>query len=142
MRIAIAADHGGYEMKEYIKLRLQAQGHIVEDYGVHNTKPADYADVGRPAARAVAHGKADRAVLIDTVGIAMCMVANRLSFVRAAMCDNPHTAAMAREHNDANVLCLGGGMIGRQMADSVLKAFLETEFGGGRHQRRVDKIEP
>ena len=142
MRIAIAADHGGYEMKEYVKLRLQAQGHVVEDYGVHDIKPVDYADVGRPAARAVAYGKADRAVLIDGAGIGMCMVANRSGFVRAVVCDNPHIAAMAREHNDANVLCLGGRMIGQQMADSVLKAFLETKFGSGRHQRRIDKIEP
>ncbi len=141
MRIAIAADHAGYELKEHIKLRLQAEGHVIEDYGVHDTKPADYPDVGRPAARAVAHGKADRAVLVDGAGIAMCMVANRISFVRAAMCDNPHTAEMAREHNDANVLWLGGRMIGRQMAETILKAFLETEFGE-RHQRRVDKIEP
>lgn len=141
MRIAIASDHAGFELKQHVAERLRAAGHHVEDYGVHDERPADFPDVGRPAARAVAHGKADRAVLIDGAGLAMCMVANRLPFVRAAVCNEPFAAEMARSHNDANVLCLGGRTIGTAMADRVLDVFLATPFGGGRHERRVAKIE-
>lgn len=141
MRIAIASDHAGFELKEHVARRLRADGHAVEDYGVHDEQPADYPDVGRPAARAVAHGKADRAILIDGAGIAMSIVANRIPFVRAALCSHPVAAQMARSHNDANVLCLGGRMIGTAMADRILEAFLSTPFEGGRHQRRVAKIE-
>ena len=141
MRIALAADHAGYRLKEHLKGRLQAAGHVVEDYGVHDERPADYPEVGRPAAQAVAYGHADRAILIDGAGMAMSIVANRIPFVRAALCVAPVYAAMAREHNDANVLCLGGRMIGTHMAERIVDAFLQTPFPGGRHQRRIDKID-
>lgn len=142
MRIALASDHAGYALKEHLKQRLQAAGHAVEDYGVHDERPADYPDTGRPAAQAVAYGHADRAVLVDGAGMAMCIVANRIRFVRAALCTAPCYAVMAREHNDANVLCLGGRMTGVHMAEQILDAFLATPFGGPRHQRRIDKIDP
>ena len=141
MRIAIAADHGGYALKEHLIRRLQAGGHDVIDYGTHDERPVDYADVGRPAALAVAHGKADRAILIDTVGLAMAMVANRVKFVRAAPCQDILAAESARAHNDANVLCLGGRTIGPLTADRIVDVFLTTPFEGGRHQRRIDKLE-
>lgn len=141
MRIAIASDHAGFALKEHVKGRLQALGHQVEDYGVHDESPADYPDLGRPAAQAVAHGKADRAILLDGAGIAMSIVANRVPFVRAVVASEPYSVEMARSHNDANVLCLGGRMLGPQMADRLLEVFLETPFEGGRHQRRIDNIE-
>ena len=141
MRIAVASDHAGFALKEHLKSRLEALGHQVEDYGVPDERAADYADVGRPAAQAVAYGKADRAVLIDGAGIAMSMVANRIAHVRAVVCNEAYSAEMARSHNDANVLCLGGRMIGTQMADRILEVFLETPFEGGRHERRIAKIE-
>lgn len=141
MRIAIAADHGGFALKEHLKRRLQAAGHDVRDYGAADERPIDYADIGRPAAQAVAYGKADRAILVDTIGIAMSMVANRVRFVRAAVCNDLLVAESARAHNDANVLCLGGKVIGTLLAERIVETFLSTAFEGGRHQRRVDKIE-
>jgi ribose 5-phosphate isomerase B len=141
MRIALASDHAGFDMKEELIVYLRDLGHQVEDYGTVNGQPVDYPDVGRPAALAVAHAKADFAILIDGAGIAMSMVANRHAQVRAAVCNEPVSAAMAREHNDANVLCLGGRMIGSQMARQIVDTFLATDFGGGRHERRVAKIE-
>ena len=141
MRIALAADHGGYHLKEHLKRRLRAAGHQIEDYGVLDEQAVDYPDVGRPAAQAVAYGKADRAILIDGAGIAMSIVANRIPHVRAAVCGSPFLAAMAREHNNANVLCLGGQTMGTGLVDAIVEAFLNTEFGGGRHARRVDKID-
>lgn len=141
MRIAIASDHAGFALKEHLKPKLEAAGHAVEDYGVPDERPADYADTGRPAAQAVAYGKADRAILIDGIGIAMSMVANRVSYVRAAVCTEPVAAESARSHNDANVLCLGGRMIGNHMAEKLVAVFLETPFSGGRHERRIAKID-
>ena len=141
MRIAVAADHAGFALKEHIKEWLQSAGHVVEDYGVNDTRSADYADFGRPAAQAVAYGKADRAILVDGAGVAMSIVANRIPFVRAVLCSEAYLAEMARAHNDANVLCLGGRMIGPQMADRILEVFLATEYEGGRHDRRIAKIE-
>jgi ribose 5-phosphate isomerase B len=141
MRIAVASDHAGYDLKEELIAWLRDRGHTIEDYGTENARPVDYPDVGRPAALSVAHGKADRAILIDGAGIAMSIVANRVGHVRAAVCNEPVSAELAREHNDANVLCLGGRMIGSAMARRIVEVFLETDFGGGRHERRVAKIE-
>lgn len=141
MKIAIASDHAGYSLKEHLKQRLRSAGHDIEDYGAHDERPVDYPDVGRPAAQAVGYGHADRAILIDGAGMAMTIVANRVRFVRAALCTAPCYAAMAREHNDANVLCLGGRMIGTHLANQIVDAFLDTPFGGPRHQRRIDKID-
>lgn len=141
MRIAIASDHAGFALKQHVRARLRAAGHEVEDYGVHDERPADYPDVGRPASRAVSHGKAERAILIDGAGIAMGIVANRVPFVRAVVASEPGAVEMARGHNDANVLCLGGRMIDTAMADRLVDVFLSTPFEGGRHERRVAKID-
>jgi len=141
MRIALASDHAGFELKDDLLGWLRDAGHTVEDYGVCDGQSADYPDIGRPAALAVAHGKADFAILLDGAGIAMSIVANRIPYVRAALCNEPVSARLAREHNDANVLCLGGRMIGPVMARRIVETFLSTDFAGGRHERRVAKIE-
>lgn len=141
MKIAIGADHAGFELKEHIKLYLTGMGHQVEDYGTNSASSCDYPDIARPVAEAVSHGKAERGVLICGAGIGMSMAANKVKFVRAALCSEPYSARMSRMHNDANVLCMGARMIGIEMAEQILKEFLNTEFEGGRHQRRIDKID-
>lgn len=141
MKIAIAADHAGVEMKEQVKARLIEMGHQVEDYGTNSTSSCDYPDVAKPAAEAVSHGQADRAVLICGTGIGMSMVANKVKFVRGAVCSEPLSARMTRLHNDANCLCIGARMIGIEIAFEILNEFIDTEFEGGRHQRRIDKME-
>lgn len=141
MKIAIAADHAGYDLKEYLRKKLADLGHEVIDYGTHSTDSMDYPDVARPAAEAVGHGKAERAVLICGTGIGMSMTANKVKFVRAAVCSEPLSARLTRQHNDANCLCMGARLIGPDMAEQILMAFLETDYDGGRHQRRIDKME-
>jgi ribose 5-phosphate isomerase B len=141
MRIAVASDHAGYLLKEFVKNKLEKLGHEIEDYGAHDEQSTDYPDHGRPAAEAVAHGKADLAVLFCGTGIGMSMTANKVKFVRAAVCSEPLSARMTRKHNDANCLCMGARLIGQDMAEQILYDFLNTEFEGGRHQRRIDKLE-
>lgn len=141
MKIAIGADHAGFELKEHIKLYLSGMGHQVEDYGTNSADSCDYPDLARPVAEAVSHGKAERGVLICGAGLGMSMAANKIKFVRAALCSEPYSARMSRQHNDANVLCMGARMIGIGMAEEILKEFLNTEFEGGRHQRRIEKID-
>ena len=141
MKIAIAADHAGFEFKEWVRSRLAELGHEVVDYGTNSTDSCDYPDLARPAAEAVSHGKAERAVLVCGTGIGMSMTANKVKFVRAAVCSEPLSARMTRLHNDANCLCIGSRMIGQDMADQILHEFLTTEYEGGRHQRRIDKME-
>jgi ribose 5-phosphate isomerase B len=140
VRVAIASDHGGFELKEDLKAWLQEQGHAVVDLGPADTQAVDYPDFAVRAAVAVAAGLVDRAVMIDGAGIGSCMAANKVAGVRAAMCYDLSTAANAREHNDANLLTLGGGLIGKNLARQILRIFLETAFAGGRHARRVEKI--
>lgn len=140
MRIAIASDHGGFEMKEDLRAYLKEQGHAVVDLGPNNTEAVDYPDFAAQVAVAVATGLVDRGIMVDGAGIGSCMVANKVSGCRAAMCYDLSTAMNAREHNDANVLTLGGGLIGKNLARQIAKAFIDTAFGGGRHARRVDKI--
>jgi len=142
MRIAVASDHAGFRMKQHIKETLTGMGHEVIDFGAANEASTDYPDHGRPAAEAVAGGEADRAVLICGTGQGMAMVANKIHGVRAALCSEPLSARMARAHNNANILVLGGRLLGEGMADDILAEFLNTEFEGGRHARRVEKIEP
>lgn len=140
MRIAIGSDHGGYEMKEDLRAFLAEQGHQVADLGTHGTEAVDYPDFAVQVAVAVATGLVDRGIMVDGAGIGSCMVANKVPGCRAAMCYDLSTAANAREHNDANLLTLGGGLVGRSLGRQIAKTFLETPFGGGRHVRRVDKI--
>ena len=138
--IAIGADHGGFGMKESLKTFFEEKKYQVIDCGTYNTDSVDYPDFARAVAEQVASGKAWRGIVIDGAGIGSCMAANKVPGVRAAMCYDHATASNAREHNNANTLTLGAGLIGLNLAKQIALTFLETDFGGGRHARRVDKI--
>ena len=140
MKIAIASDHGAYDLKERLKLRLIQQGHEIVDCGTNSTEKCDYPDYGRPAAQMVAYGECDRAILLCTTGIGMSMVANKVKGVRCALCSDTLSASMTRRHNDANVLAMGAVIVGPRLAEHIVDEFLNTDFEGGRNQRRVDKI--
>lgn len=140
MKISMGSDHGGYELKERLKARLIEQGHEVVDCGTNSLDSCDYPDFGRPAAQLVADGVCERGVVVCTTGIGISMVANKVKGVRCALCHDPLSAEMTRRHNDANMLALGGQIIGGNLAERILDVFLSTGFEGGRHQRRVDKI--
>lgn len=138
--IAIGADHGGFALKGELIAHLQKQGYRVEDCGTYSPESVDYPDFAYAVARMVARGQAWRGIIIDGAGIGSCMAANKVHGVRAAMCYDHATAVNSREHNDANVLTLGAGLIGPNLARQIVDTFLTTEFGGGRHARRVNKI--
>ena len=138
--VAIGADHGGFELKETLKKDLSEGGYEVIDVGTTSKEAVDYPDFAHEIARLVASGKAWRGVMIDGAGIGSCMVANKVPGVRAAMAYDYASASNSREHNDANVLTLGAGLIGVALAKQILKVWLTTDFGGGRHQKRIDKI--
>jgi ribose 5-phosphate isomerase B len=138
--IAIGADHGGYELKEMLKGYLDELGYAVVDCGTDSTSSVDYPDFAFAVAQLVAQGRAWRGIVVDGAGIGSCMAANKVPGVRAAMCYDQATAFNSREHNSANVLTLGAGLIGPNLARQIVKTWLETPFGGGRHARRVDKI--
>ena len=140
MKIAIASDHGAYELKERLKARLTEQGHEMVDCGTHSTESCDYPDFGRPAAQMVANGECERAILLCTTGIGISMVANKVKGVRCAVCHDPWSAEMTRRHNNANALAMGANVVGPGLAERIVDVFLSTDFEGGRHQRRVDKI--
>lgn len=138
--VAIGADHGGFALKGELKLYLQGNGYEVLDLGTHSTEAVDYPDLAEAVARKVASGEAWRGIVIDGAGIGSCMAANKIPGVRAAMCYDHATAVNSREHNDANVLTLGAGLIGPALAKQIANTWLLTEFGGGRHAKRVEKI--
>jgi len=141
MRIAIGSDHRGVELKKTIINLLEETGHEFEDFGSYNTESVDFPDFALHVAGGVAGGNFERGILICDTGIGMCIAANKVKGIRAALCYNAFNARRARQHNDANILCLGGGE--GQLQDPVAEivdAFLNTEFEGGRHQRRIDKI--
>jgi ribose 5-phosphate isomerase B len=139
-RIALGADHGGFEMKEQLKSYLRDWGYVVLDLGTDGTAPVDYPDFAEAVASAVARGDAWRGVVLDSAGIGSSIAANKVPGARAALCYDRATARNSREHNDANVLSLGAKLISAESAREILAAWLETPFAGGRHQRRVDKI--
>jgi ribose 5-phosphate isomerase B len=139
-KIALAADHGGYPLKEALKPSLSDMGYAFIDCGTDSTRSVDYPDYAFAASELVARGQAWRGIIIDGAGIGSCMAANKVPGVRAAMCYDQATAVNSREHNDANVLTLGAGLIGENLARQIVKTWLETPFAGGRHARRVDKI--
>jgi ribose 5-phosphate isomerase B len=141
LTIAVGADHGGVSLKDTIAVRLRELGHTVTDFGTAGTTAVDYPDFAIAVARAVATGQARLGIMVDGAGIGSCMAANKIRGVRAAMCYDVTTAANAREHNNANVLTLGGGLLGPRLAIAVVETFLATEFGGGRHAGRVAKID-
>ena len=140
MKISIGSDHGGYELKQELIAYLQEQGHQVKDCGCYDNSSCDYPDFGEAAARAVASGACERGIVVCTTGIGISISANKVKGIRCALCSEPYSAEMTRRHNDANMLALGAGMVGAMMAKRIVDVFLSTEFEGGRHQRRVDKM--
>lgn len=138
--IAIACDHGGYALKEAVKAHLDELGLAWRDFGTNSTDSCDYPDYAAPAARAVGSGECDRGIVICTTGIGVSIVANKIPGVRCALCSDPLSAEMTRRHNDTNMLAMGAGIIGQNLALKIVDTWLGTAFEGGRHQRRVDKI--
>ena len=138
--IAIASDHGGYALKEHIKAYLTAQGKSVKDFGTDSLASCDYPIFGRAAAEAVASGECEKGIVICTTGIGISITANKVKGVRCALCSEPLSAEMTRRHNNANMLAMGAGVIGTNMAERIVDTFLSTEFEGGRHERRVNLI--
>lgn len=138
--VAIGADHGGYELKENLKRSLAEWGYVTVDCGTDSSESVDYPDYAFAVAQMVANGSAWRGVMIDGAGIGSCMAANKVPGVRASLCYDQATAINSREHNNANLLTLGAGLIGTGLARSILKTWLEAPFSGGRHAKRVDKI--
>ena len=140
MKIALGSDHGGYALKcDIIKL-LEKLGHEYEDFGCYSTESCDYPDFGEAAARAVASGECDRGIVICTTGIGISIAANKVKGIRCAHCADSLEAEMTRRHNDANMLAIGAGFTGKNLAERMVEVFLSTEFEGGRHARRVDKL--
>ena len=145
MKIAIRCDHGGYDLKEELIHFLQEKGHEVKDCGTYSKESCDYPIFGEAAARAVASGECERGIVVCTTGIGISIAANKVRGIRCAHVTEPLSAEMCRRHNDANMLALGAGLVGKNLAERCVEVFLTTEFEGGRHARRVgelDAIEP
>ena len=140
MKIALASDHRGFEAKQQIRAILTQLGHECFDFGTNSNDPVDYPDTAYLAAKAVADKKADRAILACGTGIGMSIAANKVKGIRAALCHDELSAQISRHHNDANVLCLSGDLIGEVLLRKIVEVWLNTEFNGGRHERRVRKI--
>ena len=140
MKIALGSDHGGYELKEYIKTVIEKMGHEYEDFGCYGLESCDYPDFGAAAAKAVAEGKCEKGIVVCTSGIGISITANKVKGIRCAHCADCLQAEMTRRHNDANVMAIGAGFTGKNMAERMVEVFLTTEFEGGRHQRRVDRM--
>ncbi len=141
MKIAIGSDHAGFEAKERLREELRRAGHEILDMGTSGLESCDYPDFALGVARAVADRKSDRGILICGTGIGMAMTANRIRGVRAALCTDEFTAEMSRRHNDANVLCLGARVVAADKIAVLAELFLRTAFEGGRHERRIRKID-
>lgn len=139
-KIAVASDHGGYELKLEILKHLKERGAEYEDFGCDSTLSVDYPDYCIPACKAVLEGRCSRAVLICGTGIGMSMCANKIHGIRAALCSDTFSARMTRMHNDANTLCMGARVIGAGLACDIVDLFLDTEFEGGRHITRINKV--
>jgi ribose 5-phosphate isomerase B len=140
MRIAIGADHAGYALKRHLIGTLERLGHTVDDRGAHTDAMSDYPPICADVAQQVTDGRAERGIVIGGSGQGEQIAANKVSGIRAALCNDLYTARLSREHNDANVLALGARIIASTMADEILTLWLQTPFAGGRHQRRVDQI--
>ena len=140
MKISMGCDHGGFDLKEDIKAFLTEQGHEVEDFGCYGKESCDYPEFAEAAARAVAEGKCERGIVICTTGIGISISANKVKGVRCALCSEPWSAEMTRRHNDSNMLAMGAGVVGPNLARQIVTAFLGNDFEDGRHQRRVDKM--
>ena len=138
--IAIACDHGGYSLKEEVKKHLIDSGYTVRDFGTNSLESCDYPDYAAPAAQAVAAGECEKGIVICTTGIGVSIVANKVDGIRCALCSDLLSAEMTLRHNDSNMMALGAGIVGKNLALAIVDQWLSTEFEGGRHQRRVDKI--
>lgn len=141
MRIAIGSDHAGFELKEKIRDFLAQLGQTVHDVGCHSTESVHYPEIGREVAELVASGQCDRGILICGTGLGMSIVANRVFGIRAALCNEPYVARMSREHNDSNVLCMGGRIVGQALAEEMVRVWLDAPFAGGRHALRTGMID-
>lgn len=140
MRVAIGADHAGFLLKEHLKDTLARLGHTVDDHGTHSQDSVDYPPICIGVAKAVAQGRADRGIVLGGSGQGEQIAANKVAGIRAALCNDPYTARLSRQHNDANVLSMGGRIVAFALADEILRLWLDTPFEGGRHQPRLDQI--
>lgn len=140
MKIALGSDHGGYELKEHIKRFLEEKNIEYVDYGTNSTESVDYPDFGHKVAIAIKEGECDRGIVCCGTGIGISISANKVPGVRCALVSDCYSARMSREHNDANILALGGRVVGKDLALEIVDIWLKTEFQGGRHERRVNKI--
>ncbi|MDO5649906.1 MAG: ribose 5-phosphate isomerase B [Gallicola sp.] len=140
MKIAIASDHGGFELKEIIAEYLKERGYDVSDYGIKEKERVDYPDYAKLVAGGIIEGKEELGILICGTGLGMSIAANKIKGIRAACVSDAFSAKMARQHNNANILCFGGRVVGDEVAKTLVDAFLDNEFEGGRHSTRVDKM--
>lgn len=139
--IALACDHGAFDLKHAIMKHLDEKGLAYKDFGCYDKTSCDYPDFAGPAAKAVASGECDRGIVVCTTGIGVSITANKVRGIRCALCSEPLSAEMTRRHNNANMLAMGAGMIGKNMAERIVEVFLSTEFEGGRHERRVGLLD-
>ena len=140
MKIALGCDHGGYDLKEFIKGVVEKLGHEYEDFGCYSLDSCDYPDFGAAAARAVSEGKCDMGIVVCTTGIGISITANKVKGIRCGHCADCLQAELTRKHNNANMMAIGAGFTGTNMAERMVEVFLSTEFEGGRHERRVNKM--
>jgi len=140
MKIVLACDHGGLELKEAVKCHLVKKGYEINDIGVHDTNSVDYPDYGKSAAEIVAKNEADKGIIFCGTGIGISIAANKVKGIRCALCTNEYMARMSRMHNDANMLALGNRVIGQGTALDIVDVWISTEFEGGRHENRVKKL--
>lgn len=140
MKISIACDHGAFDLKNAVKAHLEAQGHTVLDFGTQSKDSCDYPDFAGPAAQAVARGECDRGIVMCTTGIGVSITANKVRGVRCALLSDLMSARLTRQHNDANMMAMGAGVVGEKLALEMVDTFLGTEFQGGRHERRIEKM--
>ena len=141
MKVALGCDHGGYDLKEYIIQVLGKLGHEYEDFGCYGLESCDYPDFGAAAAKAVAEGKCDMGIVVCTTGIGISIAANKVKGIRCALLSDPLSARMTREHNDTNMMAMGAGIVGKNLALEIVDTWVGTEFSGeAKHQRRIDKV--
>lgn len=138
--LAIGSDHGGYELKEHIKKYLDEKGVAYKDFGCYDESSVDYPDIAEAVCKSINDGESENAILVCGTGIGISIAANKIDGIRAAHCHDVYSAEMTKRHNNANVICMGGRVIGRELAFKIVDAWLGAEFEGGRHQTRIDKI--
>ena len=138
--IAIGSDHGGYELKEHIKKHLDERNLEYKDFGCYDENSVDYPDIAEKVCNTINAKEADKGILVCGTGIGISIAANKIDGIRAAHCHDVYSAEMTKRHNNANVICMGGRVIGRELAFKIIDAWLDAEFEGGRHQKRIDKI--